>query len=106
MIQIRGLVHQLDIGKTEEKHDNCHTVFVANGHHDGRDGTDYKNKIGIVAHRSNPIKAIIGKEKLGPNVEFIDPAVAPEPQDAQKHHPAEQNAKDRQWGGLYGGFYV
>lgn len=97
MVEVCGLVHQLDVGEAEEKGDNGKSVFKTNRNCKCREAANYKQNVGPLTKRLYPLKAIIRKEKCGVDIKFFDPAVAPESNDADEHHYSEENTKGCQW---------
>ena len=94
MIQIGGFVHQLDVGKAEEKNDDGHAVFETQGNKYRGKSTDRKDQIGPFTQGLNPFKSQVGKVKIRLNVEFRDPAVGPKTNDAPQHQDPKQNPKN------------
>jgi hypothetical protein len=89
MIEISGFIHQLDVSESQEKHDNCQSVFITNGNQKSREPADNKNEIGEVSERMHPLKTVIGKEKIGFDIKFMNPAFGPKPNDGNEHHGAK-----------------
>lgn len=78
MIEIGRFIHQFDIGEADEKSKNCKSIFITEGNTNGRNSTNYEDKIGPISQRLNPFKAIVGKEKSRFYVKFINPPVSRE----------------------------
>lgn len=94
MVEIRGLIHEFNVGETQKKGDDGQPIFESDGHKKSRNPTNSKNKIGIVANRFDPFKTIIGKVKFGQHVESFNPSMRPKADNTQEHHHAKAYPED------------
>lgn len=96
MIEVGGLIHEFDIGKTQEKEDDRNSILIPYGDKKCSETTNNKKQIGEIAERCHPFKAIITKMKFGRYIEFFDPSVQPEPNNTGKHHEPKAYPKNSQ----------
>jgi len=82
VVQVSCFVHELDIGKAQEKRDDGKPVFQAKRNKNSRKPADNKNEIGPAAERLDPFKPLIGEKKIWLYVELVDPPVCCKPYNA------------------------
>lgn len=96
MIQVGGFVHQLDVGKAEEKGDYRNLVFEAKGNKNGRKPTDNENKISPFTKRLHPFKSIIREDELRLYIQLLNPAIGRKTNDAYEHQNSEKYTENGQ----------
>lgn len=89
MIQVRGFIHQLDIGEAEKKKYDGNAVFISKCYTKGCKTTDYKQQVSPFSQRLYPLKTQVGKMEVRLDVELEDPSIGRKANDAPQHQNPE-----------------
>jgi hypothetical protein len=102
MVQVGGLINQLDIGKAKKKCNDSSTVKQADNNQDSsKDQQTEKHIHPCGAKRSYPIKPVKGKMKFRFDIKGAYPSLQYKPDDADQHNAPEGDPEYRQRGNMY-----
>jgi len=97
VVEVGGFVHQLNVGKAEEKYDDGSPVLKSDGDKNSGKPADDKYQIGPLSYRLDPFKTIIREKKIRFDIELVNPTVCSKTNNADEHQNSKKDTKDSQW---------
>lgn len=91
VIEVRALIHQLDISEAKEQQDGRASIEQTQSHAQCGKPADKKEQIGVFIQRLDEFKAIEGKKVLWLYVEVMNPAFRPESYHTPENQQPEQD---------------